>query len=115
MKTIDIFNNMSISEIKNNDFEKFKSESGIELISSLIKKKIAYSVVIDENNNWIVDNFLGKKMIAGQFNSGSLPELFSKLSLEDQDSIMLMFVLILDKMPISERMTFRNFIIDLIR
>ena len=108
MKTIDIFNN-------ENAFEKFKSESGIELVFTLLKKGKIKSVSINQNNNWIGITTNKENLLCGQFYTKNLIKLFKEMYVDHQDSIIMMLSFILTNIPIEKRDYLRNFIIDLIR
>ena len=112
MKTIDINDNM-ISVFKNGVFNKFKTDSCIELIYTLIQKQIIKSVAISNDGKWIGDDG-NRKLLCGHFNSVLLVEMFKEMYVDHQDSIIMMLSCILTHMPIEERDQFRNFIMELI-
>ena len=108
MKSINIFND-------SNAFEKFKCESGIELVFTLLKKGKIKSVSIDQNNNWIGITSNGENLLCGQFYTKNLIKLFKEMYVDHQDSIIMMLSCILTNIPIEKRDYLRNFIIDLVR
>ena len=127
MKSIDI-NNFSLEEAKEminelenlitkntriKNFDKFKSESGLELVFTLIQKKTIETVTII-NGNWIGTTKEGETLLCGQFHQTHLLEFFKEMYTDHQDIIMMMTTCVLVHMPAKQKNHFRNFIMELI-
>ena len=108
MKSIDI-----IDTLRKEACLKFLSNTGIELVYSLLKKGKIETVTII-NGNWIGNTKEGKSILCGQFHTAYLLEFFKGMNTVDQDSIIMMLSVVLNHMPTEQRSPFRNLIIELI-